>query len=151
VDLDKTKLIKLLNLTSSNSDGEALNALRIANKMLTENNITWQQIVTGDYKTPETAREYAKGYRAGFAKATNQAYKRPVVVMRQQRPTQTMIFDHHRLQETLNRIMSHWDNLNVHQKHYVNNAVEFIKANRCLPLSNYDELMKISKSLWGQY
>jgi hypothetical protein len=39
-------LIKVLNLTQSNQDGEALSALRTANKILREYDLTWASIVS---------------------------------------------------------------------------------------------------------
>ncbi len=43
--MDKGHLIKLLNLTSSKNDGEALNATRKANAFLKENGINWEELV----------------------------------------------------------------------------------------------------------
>lgn len=43
--LDLAKLAKLMELSASPIDGEALNSIRIANKMLLENNISWSQFV----------------------------------------------------------------------------------------------------------
>jgi hypothetical protein len=37
-----TKLIKLLMLTTSDNDNEALSAIRMANKLLKSKNITWE-------------------------------------------------------------------------------------------------------------
>ena len=39
------KLLKFLNLTTSDSDGEALNAIRMANKYLKANGLSWDQVV----------------------------------------------------------------------------------------------------------
>ncbi len=44
--MDRLKLIKFLNLSTSNSDGEALNSIRKANIYLNENNLTWEEIFT---------------------------------------------------------------------------------------------------------
>jgi len=38
------KLIKILNLTTSDSDGEALNAIRMANAILAKKDLTWEQV-----------------------------------------------------------------------------------------------------------
>ncbi len=45
--MDKTRLIKFLNLTTSDSDGEALAALRKANKMIKEAGSTFEQLLSG--------------------------------------------------------------------------------------------------------
>ena len=39
------KLIKLLNLSTSNNDNEALSAIRTANAILKKNNILWDKIL----------------------------------------------------------------------------------------------------------
>ncbi|MBX2989124.1 MAG: hypothetical protein KF802_14635 [Bdellovibrionaceae bacterium] len=41
------RLVKLLNLTASNSDGEALNAIRLANSILRKANRTWSDLISG--------------------------------------------------------------------------------------------------------
>ena len=43
--MNKEKLIKLLNLTSSSNDGEALSAIRKVNNYLADNNMRWEQFV----------------------------------------------------------------------------------------------------------
>lgn len=45
--IDREKLIKVLSMTTSSSDGEALAAIRKANKILTENNTTWNNFIRG--------------------------------------------------------------------------------------------------------
>jgi hypothetical protein len=42
--MDKNKLIKFLNLSTSLNDGEALSAIRKANIFLKENNLNWETI-----------------------------------------------------------------------------------------------------------
>jgi hypothetical protein len=44
--LDKTKLLKVLGMTGSAHDGEALAALRTALKMMANANVTWVDIIT---------------------------------------------------------------------------------------------------------
>ncbi len=39
-------IIKLLNLTTSSYEGEALNAIRAANKHLCDNKTTWQNVIS---------------------------------------------------------------------------------------------------------
>ena len=43
--MDLTRLIKLMNLTTSTFDGEALNAIRKANLLLAESNISWAEFI----------------------------------------------------------------------------------------------------------
>lgn len=45
--LDKAKFVKVMALTTSDKDGEALAALRIANKMLAAEKMTWGEVLTG--------------------------------------------------------------------------------------------------------
>lgn len=42
------KLVKLLNLTTSDNDGEALNAIRAANNLINKNGISWSVILMQD-------------------------------------------------------------------------------------------------------
>lgn len=44
------KFVKLMALTTSSIDGEALSALRKANAMLDETNMTWEQLLAGKVK-----------------------------------------------------------------------------------------------------
>lgn len=44
--MDIAKLAKLMELSASPIDGEALNAIRMANKMLLEHNISWSQFIS---------------------------------------------------------------------------------------------------------
>lgn len=41
------KVVKLLNLTQSDSDGEALSAMRKANALLRQDNKTWDEVILG--------------------------------------------------------------------------------------------------------
>lgn len=41
----KTKLIKFMMLTNSESEGEALNAIRMANKLLKKEGKTWEEVI----------------------------------------------------------------------------------------------------------
>lgn len=45
--MDKAKLIKLLRMTTSPHDGEALNAIRMVNTMLETERLDWDQVVNG--------------------------------------------------------------------------------------------------------
>ena len=152
--VDKTKLAKLLNLTTSEADNEALVALRLANKMIKEGNLTWDQILSGDlksHKTTEAKREYAKGYRAGFKKGAYEA-KRPAAVKVARKPARVnMVTDFRRLSDLISHIMLYWDKLDPHQKHCIQNSVDFLQTNRCLPIETYDRLLGISKSMWDSY
>jgi hypothetical protein len=42
--MDRSKLIKFLNLSTSSSDGESLSAIRKANELILENNSTWEEV-----------------------------------------------------------------------------------------------------------
>ena len=44
-DAQKEKLVKVLNLTTSNHDGEALNAIRLANNILVLEKLTWEMVI----------------------------------------------------------------------------------------------------------
>lgn len=51
--MDKSKLIKLLNLTSSSNEDEAVSAMRKANSLLEESQLNWEKILK---ETPEIKR-----------------------------------------------------------------------------------------------
>jgi len=42
---DKSRLVKVLTLTQSDNDGEALNAIRAANFLLKKNSLTWEMLL----------------------------------------------------------------------------------------------------------
>jgi hypothetical protein len=44
--LDTLRLIKILNLTQSDSDGECLNAIRAANAMLKKEGVRWDDLIS---------------------------------------------------------------------------------------------------------
>lgn len=43
---ERERLVKLLGMTGSNQDGEALNALRLVNSFLQDRKLTWDQVIT---------------------------------------------------------------------------------------------------------
>lgn len=43
--MDRERLTKLLAMTTSDNDGEALNALRMANKLLAAEQLTWEEVL----------------------------------------------------------------------------------------------------------
>lgn len=50
---DYAKLAKLMQLTQSSMDGEALAALRMANAMLAKVNLNWAELIKNDFEVPE--------------------------------------------------------------------------------------------------
>jgi len=70
--IDLTQLVKILNLTQSDSDGEALNALRMANSKLKAAGLTWQDILSPTYQPkkeverPYKFKEAPHTFNAGF-------------------------------------------------------------------------------------
>lgn len=79
--IDIDQLLKILSLSQSDSDGEALNAIRMANSKLKAAGLTWQDIVnSNNSSTPNKAapskpkgqhkwKEAPNGYNTGFFKA----------------------------------------------------------------------------------
>jgi hypothetical protein len=55
-----SKLTKLLNLTRSENDPEALSAIRMANSLISKNGLTWNAIILND--TPPTPRSIESEY-----------------------------------------------------------------------------------------
>lgn len=45
--IDRPKLIKLMMMTQSSNDGEALTALRKANALLAADNVNWSEFISG--------------------------------------------------------------------------------------------------------
>jgi hypothetical protein len=56
---DREKLIKLLGMIGSSADGEALNAARLANKLVSDRGLTWGQVlaVNGAQVWPQGAHQ----------------------------------------------------------------------------------------------
>ncbi|MDE5446727.1 hypothetical protein FXV83_17045 [Bradyrhizobium hipponense] len=69
--IDRERLLKILRLTESNHDGEAIAAMRMANKLIRSAGKTWEDVVSGfaarapmsygspassDYRTPPSKR-----------------------------------------------------------------------------------------------
>lgn len=55
--MDKSKIIKLLSLSQSDNDHEALASIRMANKILKNNDLTWEQFLGS---SPQNQRSYQK-------------------------------------------------------------------------------------------
>jgi hypothetical protein len=49
---ERTRLIRVLGMTGSSFDGEALAALRMAQKLMAEHRIAWAELVTGNTAEP---------------------------------------------------------------------------------------------------
>jgi hypothetical protein len=77
---DTKKLIMIMRMTESGSDGEALNAVRLANRMLKADGKTWQDVigltskptitVSPDYRTPPSKR--GKGNTSRYGRRADQ-------------------------------------------------------------------------------
>jgi hypothetical protein len=70
--IDLAQLIKILNLTQSDSDGEALNALRLANSKIKAAGLTWENLLSTqpktEYKRQYKWKEAPRNFSAGFFK-----------------------------------------------------------------------------------
>ena len=64
----KERLVKLLNLTASDNDHEALLALRNAQKMMAQGAVTWESLVTARASTPSRRQPPAQPPKARPAK-----------------------------------------------------------------------------------
>jgi hypothetical protein len=64
--IDFGRLLKILGMTNSNQDGEALAAIRAANKILNEAKTSWAQIV----QPGAQASPFAASHRGGRSTAT---------------------------------------------------------------------------------
>lgn len=51
------KLIKLLNLTTSNHDGEALSAMRKANEIIKQHGVLWDSVIYGPQMNQQKRHE----------------------------------------------------------------------------------------------
>jgi len=70
---DKEKLIKVLNLTSSSNDNEAIAALRVAKQILAKSDVEWKDLVFGfvilsNRSEIEIKEAYDEGYRQGVTR-----------------------------------------------------------------------------------
>ncbi len=63
------KFIKIMKLTQSDQDGEALNALRMANTILVEANVSWEELLRA--KVAVTSSVAAQSVPQGGKRYTN--------------------------------------------------------------------------------
>jgi hypothetical protein len=74
-DADRTKLARFLGMTGSAHDGESLNAIRMANRLIGGLGITWEEALAGDNGYSEefvkqvAARSYQEGLKDGQTQA----------------------------------------------------------------------------------
>jgi hypothetical protein len=69
----RKRLIQLLGMTGSVHDGEALNALRLASKLMAEAGIGWSDLIgTGRWSDDDMARCASEAYQKGFLEARQQ-------------------------------------------------------------------------------
>lgn len=75
--LDRERLLKLLRLTESDADGEALNAVRMANRMLKSAGKSWDEVLIGVTTPSASARSYGSpDYRTPPSKRGPRTYGR---------------------------------------------------------------------------
>lgn len=55
--MDRSKLAKILSLTQSENDHEALSASRMANSLLKKENLTWGQVLGSDAAKPSGSKQ----------------------------------------------------------------------------------------------
>lgn len=60
----RTRLAKLLGMTQSSHDGEALNAIRLANRVLAESKITWTDALAVNRRSPPPPPEPPEDWRS---------------------------------------------------------------------------------------
>ena len=71
---DRTRLLKLLGMTGSSHDAEALTALRLAQQLMREGGITWEDTIHGNGLL--TYQEgWQEGHRAGFEEGHAEGFK----------------------------------------------------------------------------
>lgn len=68
---DRTRLTKLLGMTGSSHDAEALTALRYAQKLMKESRLTWEEALNGNGMLT-----YQEGFREGRAEGYGEGYAR---------------------------------------------------------------------------
>ena len=159
--LDKTKLVKLLNLISSDSDGEALTAARLALKLVVGADESWESVVGGTAKDKGYEGDnsyntsYSKGYRAGFKKAAAAAAKgwarATYTPHLRRRPSGNLVNDRRKIAKIFEDFFSVWGRLRDIEKVVIAEMVDFFNANQCLYLRDYDTLKGITKKYWGVY
>lgn len=79
--LDLKKLTMIMRMTESGSDGEALNAVRLANRMLAADGKHWGDVLVGsahptrtapDWRTPPSKRKRGAGDTTRYGRAASQ-------------------------------------------------------------------------------
>lgn len=62
--LDRGKLIKIMMLSTSDADGECLNAIRAANSMLSKLKMNWEEVLSNHEGTPTFDSLWKRSYDA---------------------------------------------------------------------------------------
>lgn len=71
--IDRKRLSQLLGMTASAHDGEALNAIKLANKMLKSAALSWPDILEGQYDQAFVKKVANDAYQAGKADSAPKA------------------------------------------------------------------------------
>lgn len=68
----KTRLIQLLGMMGSSHDGECLNAARLAHRLVTDQKLSWANLLVGNSSTNRDDYKlgFERGYAAGLKAAT---------------------------------------------------------------------------------
>ena len=141
-------------MTSSESDGEALVAARLACKLVAESEETWENLL---HHKKEYKKGYSAGYRAGYKKATNNEERderKDWSAMRtrhHRRPPANMVTNRKKVVGVFEDLYTVWEQLSHQEKYTITQVADFYKVNQCLYLNDYDALMSIAKKYWGVY
>ena len=148
----RNKLVKLLNLVSSDSDGEALTAARLAVKLMKESGEDWAGLLGAGAAedSNELKNAYSKGYRAGFKKGHGARFTQRAERAPPPRPYKhgNMVHDRRKITKVFEDFFSTWNSLSEIEKAVIAESVQFFNTNQCLYLRDYDRLKVIAKKYW---
>ena len=154
-----SKIVKLLNLMASDSDGEALNAARLATKFAEEFG-GWEKVLAGagsETSNEDLKKEYRRGYSAGYRAGVKKSEKGKAAVrpfytpdpLKYRRPRPGNYIQNQRtIKKLVQDFYSIWDRLSGEEKILVMECVDYYNVNYCLHLKDYDNLKSIAKRYW---
>ena len=158
---DKEKLVKILKLAGSDKDGEALSAIRIANKMLKACDVEWESLLlSGGSRSSNSPADYQRGLKDGYQRGYQEGYQSGRI------KGKTESTEEHRTHETphvhnarpknrnynteyldnlVSTIQRLWGRMNGDQKFFADSVITFYKERKYLTERQVNALNSIVK------
>ena len=150
--MDTNKLIKLLNLISSDSDNEALVAAKAALKLIQANNTSWEKLLKQNKQTETDIKSYNEGYKAGFEKGSNlNLSNKSSWHLHKIRNDKNIVSDYKKVSRLFQDLMPVLKHMTSEEAKFVQYYSSYYTQTRFLFLSDYDKLKHLAKKYWDCY